>query len=79
MSHWKEQLDRVEAAALRTDDLEQKAEGEFDRVTAIAEAKGEPGLALKTPEFDAWMAARTNSDTAWGQWFQVMGERPEGQ
>jgi hypothetical protein len=76
MNDWKEQLDSVEADALRVEALELKAEREFDRVTEIAQAKGEPALALKTPEFEAWMAARRDSDAAWGRWFEVMGARP---
>lgn len=76
MNHWKEELDLVEAAALRIEALELKAECDFDRISEIARAQGEPSLALKTPEFDAWMAARSDSDAAWGRWFEVMGARP---
>ncbi len=76
MNHWKEEVDQAEAAALKIEALELKAERDFDRVWAIAEAKGEPALALKTPEFDAWMTARGNSDAAWGRWYLVMEARP---
>lgn len=76
MNHWKEQVEQAEAAALKIEALELKAEREFDRVSGNAKAQGEPPLALKTPEFEAWMAARRNSDTAWGHWYQVMGTRP---
>jgi hypothetical protein len=76
MNYWKEELELVEAAALRIEAQELEAERDFDRVSAAARAKGEPALALKTPEFDAWMAARRDSDAAWGRWFQVMGARP---
>ena len=76
MNHWKEELELVEAAALRIEALELKAESEFDRVSAAAREQGDPALALKTPEFEAWMAARVDSDAAWGRWFQVMGARP---
>jgi hypothetical protein len=77
--NWKQEIDRVEAEALEIEALELKAESEFDRVNEIAQAQGDPSLALKTPEFDAWMAARNESDTAWGRWFQVMGNRPTGE
>lgn len=76
MNYWNEELDLVEAAALRIEALELKAESDFDRVSEVAQAKGEPSLALKTPEFAAWMAARSDSDAAWGRWFEVMGARP---
>jgi hypothetical protein len=76
VNHWKEELELVETAALRTEALELKAEHDFDRISAAAQAKGDPTLALKTPEFDAWMAARRETDTAWGRWYLVMGTRP---
>jgi hypothetical protein len=76
MNHWKEELDQVEAAALKIEALELKAERDFDRISASAKAQGEPSLALKTPEFDAWMTARRDSDAAWGRWFEMMGARP---
>jgi hypothetical protein len=46
MNDWKEELDLVEAAALRIEALELKAERDFDRVSEIAQAQGEPDLAL---------------------------------
>ena len=76
MNYWKEELDLVETAALRIEALELKAKRDFDQISAVARAKGEPALALETPEFDTWMAARRDSDAAWGRWFQVMGARP---
>ena len=76
MNHWKQELDAVEAAAMRIDAIEQQAESEFDRVAQAAKANGDAERALETPEFAAWMAARRNSDAAWGRWFEVMGARP---
>lgn len=75
-NHWKEELELVEAAALRIEALELKAESDFDRVSDAAQAQGEPSAALGSPEFQAWMSARHDSDAAWGRWFEVMGARP---
>jgi len=78
MNHWKQELDAVEAAAMRIEALELEAEQAFDRVEQVAKAEGDAERALNTPEFNAWMAARRDSDAAWGRWFEVMGARPSG-
>lgn len=76
MSIWKQELERIEAAAIRVEDLERMAEGRFDEAHARAEAANDPGQARETPEFRDWMAARAATDAAWGQWAQWMDQKP---
>ncbi len=76
MKYWTEELAMVEAAALRIESLEQAAERRFDEVHAAAEANGAVELALDTSEFASWMAARADTDAAWGRWSQVMDAKP---
>lgn len=76
MTTWKQELERVEAAALRIEELERVAEERFDAAHARAEAANDPRLALETPEFARWMQARAETDEAWGRWAQVMHDRP---
>jgi hypothetical protein len=52
------------------------AEQRFDEAFAKAESCGQPEGAVKTSEFSDWMAARADTDIAWGRWAQVMHARP---
>jgi hypothetical protein len=72
MKFWKEELAQVEAAALRVEALEREAEKRFDIIHAEALARGGAELSLDTPELAAWLAARAETDAAWGRWAQVM-------
>ncbi|AMO21953.1 hypothetical protein UC35_02545 [Ramlibacter tataouinensis] len=62
----------MEAAAVEIESLEAAAERRFDQVFANAEAAGEPEAALKSEEFTRWLAARRDTDAAWGRWSLVM-------
>ena len=77
MTLWEQELALVESAALRIEAIEQAAERRFDQVFADAEARGRRELALQGPEFKEWVAARADTDVAWGRWAQVMHARPE--
>lgn len=72
MRFWKEELAQVEAAALQIEALERDAEKRFDMVHAEATARGAAEQTVETPEFAAWIAARAETDAAWGRWAQVM-------
>ena len=76
MSNHDQQIEELEAAALRIEDLERVAEERFDAAYALAEAANDPSQALKTPEFSAWMAARAETDEAWCRWVTAMDARP---
>lgn len=76
MKYWAEELAMVEAAALKAESLEQAAERRFDDVHAAAEANGAVEAALETSEFASWMAARADTDAAWGRWSLVMDAKP---
>lgn len=78
MKFWKEELAQVEAAALQIEAQEREAEKRFDIVHAQALARGEADLTRETPEFTAWIAARAETDAAWGRWAQVMDAGLEG-
>ena len=81
MRFWTEELAQVEAAALRAEAREREAEMRFDTVHAEADARGAADKTLDTPEFAAWIAARAETDAAWGRWAQVMDARlddPDG-
>ena len=77
MQHWNEELALVESAALRMEGLEAAAEQRFDNVHAAAEARGDAGLARQSPELREWLAAREDTDAAWGRWAQVMDAKPQ--
>lgn len=68
MKFWTEELAQVEAAALRAEALEHEAEKRFDGVHAQGVTREQ---AVETPEFAAWMAARAETDAAWGRWAVV--------
>jgi hypothetical protein len=76
MDYWKQELGLAEAAALRIERLEGLAEQRFDEAFAKAESCGQPEGAVNTSEFSDWMAARADTDIAWGRWAQVMHARP---
>ncbi|AEG91728.1 hypothetical protein [Ramlibacter tataouinensis] len=76
MKYWMEELALVEAAAQRIQAQEDAAERRFDEVHARAEATGDHARALATQEFACWMAARHDTDAAWGRWAEVMNARP---
>jgi hypothetical protein len=76
MNPWQDERERAVADALDIEARELRAERDFDRAHAAAQARGDASLAMKTPEFDAWMAARRETDSAWGRWYQVMATRP---
>jgi hypothetical protein len=44
----------------------------FHSATAALGLRGGAECSLKTPEFAAWIAARAETDAAWGRWAQVM-------
>jgi hypothetical protein len=79
MDSWKEELALMEAAAMRTEAMEALAEGRFDSVFDAAQAQGASAGVTKTVEFSEWMAARADTDAAWGRWAQVMDARPAQQ
>jgi hypothetical protein len=76
MNYWAEELALMEAAAVRIESQEQDAERSFDLVFARAEAAGMPKQALTSQEFAGWMAARQDTDAAWGRWSLVMAAKP---
>jgi hypothetical protein len=75
MSNPNQQIEELEAAALRIEDLERVAEERFDAAYALAEAANDTAQALKTPEFRAWMDARAETDEAWCRWATAMDAR----
>jgi hypothetical protein len=75
MDLWTEQLALTEAAALQAEALEAEAEQRFDVVFEAAELRGDESQALASTEFRDWMAARADTDAAWGRWAQTMEAR----
>ncbi len=76
MTMWEQELALVEAAAMRIEALEHDAERRFDEALASANARGEGAAATRSDEFRLWMAARADTDAAWGRWALVMDARP---
>ncbi|HZY20710.1 MAG TPA: hypothetical protein VFE82_19720 [Ramlibacter sp.] len=76
MDYWLEELALMEQAALRIQAREEAAERLFDEALARAEQAGVKEHALRSEEFNAWMAARHDSDAAWGRWAMVMDAKP---
>ncbi|HTH80678.1 MAG TPA: hypothetical protein VL593_17025 [Ramlibacter sp.] len=62
----------LESAALQTESLEQIAEKIFDDSYDAAERNGCVATVTTTPEFQSWMAARAETDAAWGRWAEFM-------
>jgi hypothetical protein len=58
----------LESAALQSESLERMAEQRFDDSYASAEASGSVAEVKATCEFREWMAARAETDAAWGRW-----------
>ncbi|MBI2771660.1 MAG: hypothetical protein HYX47_18690 [Burkholderiales bacterium] len=76
MSDWMEAAAQAEAVADNKQAAEELAEKRFDAVHSRAQAAGEPGSAVNTEEFRQWMAARGETDAAWGAWSTVMDAKP---
>ena len=76
VDYWMEELTLVEAAAMRIQAREDLAERLFFEARARAQAAGDEQAVLKSEEFATWMAARNDTDAAWGRWSQVMDARP---
>ena len=72
MKIWTEELAQVEAAALRIEALEHEAEKRLDTARAEAIARGGAEHMRESPELAAWIAARAETDAAWGRWAQLM-------
>lgn len=62
-----------ESAALRLESAELLAEQRFDAVYDAAERNGTVDTVTATAEFRDWIAARAETDAAWGRWAQCMG------
>lgn len=62
----------AEAAAEKKQAAEDVAHQRFAAARAEIEAKGGTVHVTDTPEFHAWMAARRESDEAWGTWAMAM-------
>ena len=58
----------AESEALATQAAEDLAEQRFDAVRAELAARSRQDEATASPEFRAWMAARAQTDEAWGRW-----------
>lgn len=76
MNYWMEELALVEAAAERIQAQEDAAERMFIAARTQAEAAGQPEKVLKSQEFASWIAARHDTDAAWGRWSEVMNAKP---
>lgn len=68
MDSREQDLALLERAALRTESMEHVAEKRFDDVYGAAERNGSVAEVTATPEFREWMAARAETDAAWGRW-----------
>jgi len=64
----------LESAALQSESLERMAERRFDDSYEQAEASGSVEHVKATREFREWMAARAETDAAWGRWAVCMHE-----
>lgn len=67
-----ETLAMLESAALESESNERIAESSFDARYAAAENDGALAHVTTTPEFHEWMAARAQTDAAWGRWAQLV-------
>jgi hypothetical protein len=65
-------LASLESAALHAESLERIAEQRFDATYEAAVQRGDVTGVTATPEFRDWMAARADTDTAWGRWVTLM-------
>ncbi|MGZ5181182.1 MAG: hypothetical protein ACXWC6_00415 [Ramlibacter sp.] len=76
MNYWLEELNLVEAAALRIQALEQAAGQRFEQALARAAQEGAKDRAPHATELSAWLAARHDTEAAWTRWAAVMKARP---
>ena len=72
MRSLQEDLALLESAALRIESVEHIAEKDFDDTYELAERGGSVAAVTTTPEFQRWMAARAETDAAWGRWAEFM-------
>lgn len=73
---WNAAVAAAEAAAEQKQAAEEIAQERFDAARARCEAAGRAEQVTETPEFHDWMAARRESDEAWGAWAMAMDARP---
>lgn len=73
---WNAAVAAAEAAAQQKDAAEEIAHGRFVAARAEIEAAGRAAHVTDTPEFREWMAARRESDEAWGAWAMAMDAKP---
>lgn len=75
MDSREQDLAMLESAALLTESKEHIAEKCFDAVYDAAERTGTVAHVTATPEFSRWMAARAETDSAWGRWAEERNQR----
>lgn len=73
--HQEKELALLETAALSTEAVERTAESRLDAAFEAAEQSGSLASLTGTAEFREWMAARANTDAAWGRWAEIMQAR----
>lgn len=73
---WSAAVAAAEAAAQQKQAAEEIAQERFHATRAEFEAAGRGEQVTSTPQFREWMAARHESDAAWGAWAMVMDEKP---
>lgn len=73
---WTAAVAAAEAAAQQKEAAEELAHARFHAVRAEIEAAGDSADVTRTPEFKEWMAARHDTDEAWGQWAMAMDAKP---
>ncbi|GAB3758413.1 hypothetical protein GCM10028796_04040 [Ramlibacter monticola] len=62
----------AESDALAIQALEDRAEQRFVALRAELATRGQAEEATRSPEFREWMAARVQTDEAWGRWAMAM-------
>lgn len=73
---WNAAIAAAEAAAQQKQAAEEIAQARFQAVRAEIEAAGRGAEITATPEFREWIAARHESDAAWGAWAMTMDAKP---
>lgn len=77
MNYWLEELALVESAAVRIRNLEVLAGQRFEQALVHAAREAGPAdRAMPSIELGDWLAARRDTDAAWGRWAEVMKARP---
>ena len=71
MKSTEQDLALLESAALMTESMELIAEKSFDETYEAAEQNGSVAGVTATHEFGQWMAARAETDAAWGRWAEL--------